>query len=48
MSFVGAFGHGGQRLYIFKEMNLCIVFLGHVKPEFGIQERLIRKYLLSD
>jgi len=45
--FAGAFGHGGQRLYLFKKMNLGIVFLGNVKPEFGIQERLIRKYMMN-
>lgn len=43
--FYGAFGHGGQRVYVFKEEELVVTFLGKVQPEFGIQERLIRKYI---
>jgi len=45
--FYGAFGHAGQRVYVFQDLKLVITFLGNVKPEFGIQERLIKKYILK-
>lgn len=40
-SFISAFGHGGQRLYWSPTLALAIVFVGRVKPEFGLQEQLI-------
>ncbi len=47
--FYGAFGHGGQRIYAFPELQLQVVFLGRkVLPEFGIHERLIRKGILPE
>lgn len=44
--FYGAFGHGGQRVYVFEDLDLVITFLGNVKPEFGLQEKIIRDYIL--
>ncbi len=43
--WLGAFGHGGQRLYWEPLSKRAIIFLGAVKPEFGLQEHLIRDYL---
>lgn len=44
--FYGAFGHAGQRVYVFKKLDLVITFLCRMKPEFGIQERLIKKFII--
>lgn len=45
--FYGAFGHGGQRIYIFPELALQVVFMGQkVQPEFGAHERLIKTAIL--
>lgn len=44
-NWLGAFGHGGQRLYWDPLNQRAIIFLGAVKPEFGLQEHLMRDYL---
>jgi CubicO group peptidase (beta-lactamase class C family) len=43
--FSAAFGHAGQRIYWFYELELAFVFLGKVSPEFGYQEKIISVYL---
>ncbi|MGB3368785.1 MAG: serine hydrolase, partial [Acidaminobacteraceae bacterium] len=45
--FYGAFGHAGQRIYVFKDLDMVVTFLGNVKPEFGIQEKLIRNFIFD-
>lgn len=46
--FYGAFGHGGQRVYVFEENDMVITFLGNIKPEFGIQEKIIREFIFDN
>lgn len=42
--YKGAFGAKGKRLYYF-DNGLVFSFLGYTEPEFGIQEKIILKYL---
>lgn len=46
--FVAAFGHGGQRLYWSPNLGQVLVFLGKVRPEFGLQEQLLKVLLQND
>ncbi len=43
--FIGAFGNAGQRIYYFPTLGQCHAFLGNTKPEFGIQESILRKII---
>jgi CubicO group peptidase (beta-lactamase class C family) len=43
--FSAAFGHAGQRIYWFYELEMIFVFLGNIRPEFGYQEKIIASYL---
>lgn len=46
--FFGAFGHGGQRIYVFPHLGMSVTFLGKgVYPEFGLQERVLRRWINS-
>lgn len=45
--FYAAFGHAGQRVYVFSDLDMVVTFLGNVKPEFGIQEKLIREFVFE-
>ncbi len=46
--YYGAFGHAGQRIYVFDKLNMVVTFLGNVMPEFGIQESIIREYIIKE
>ncbi len=40
--FIGAFGNAGQRIYYFPTLQQSHAFLGNTKPEFGIQESILK------
>ncbi len=40
--FIGAFGNAGQRIYYFPTLKQSHAFLGNTKPEFGIQEAILK------
>ncbi len=43
----GAFGHRGQRIYHFPKIKLTVAIMGNIpKPAFGIQEKLIKDFIL--
>ncbi len=43
--FIGAFGSAGQRIYYFVTLKQSHAFLGNTKPEFGIQEAILKNIL---
>ncbi len=43
--FIGAFGNAGQRIYYFPTLGQSHAFLGNTKPEFGIQESILKTIL---
>lgn len=47
-AYYGAFGYGGQRLYIFNSLGIGFAFLGQTHPEYGIQEMLLKKIITDE